>query len=699
MGDKPPGNYKTERIEERIQLKVCEPLDAVQDKEDVQSPSESAIAETSASEASTEANLDADVTVGEKSVLNEPEKLFDCHSADSKSRAGIFVLEDDLLSPGFDEIERMLATNRCLSVEPESFPLERYQPLVLLSKHESAVSYLAIDRLMQTRVKVECFRESLSPDGATLFEQGIKRARRLRNDNVVTVCDFGTTQSGEPYVVSEYDRFVSLEDYLSRVGALEVKNGIDLFVQLCEAMTYLEDKDVSTDGISTAAILLSKRVDGSTCVKIDTTRLLHSALQKCRAENSLTNGDTPLKPDAIVCIGLILFEALTAVSPYHMRRKTDSKNDQPFPSLAQTLPGRAFRRETEELVARCLSREPDRRFDNFQKIKHELLALNEVICYSGDSDVEQVGGKPKSTAKHRKAIAFVCMFAMLVFAAGMVHVSKLRILDYRLQKMPQLNFGVEMFGPFMLVDALQSDPYEHDRSIDIEGKRVTRKMMQDIVNRCVHPRDDRFDDLNGLSKRDNLTQPKTENVLSEVRFTKCTFDPDALDPLNKLTRLETIQFQLCGELKPEVIRRLVSSKSVRKSLNRVTIYSTYLDSKALRELGKLSHLNLTVNDPRIKDRDFEGIRGSHLTRLNIYGTSVTDSGIKILLDKRYEMLDTLEFRSKQVSKQTVLELKAQYPDCHIGIEGSSVYSDVDSPVVTGPNDVFTEEIGTTGNHD
>ena len=93
-------------------------------------------------------------------------------------------------------------------------------------------------------------------------------AMRVRSEHAVRVLDRGQLRDGEPYLVREHVEGRSLEEVVSSWGRLPAPTVVDWVLQAVEAIAQAHSYDVVLDGLTPAAIFLTRRLDGRPWIKV-----------------------------------------------------------------------------------------------------------------------------------------------------------------------------------------------------------------------------------------------------------------------------------------------------------------------------------------------------------------------------------------------------------------------------------------------
>lgn len=299
--------------------------------------------------------------------------------------------------PSDDALRKDLQTNEVrspadsrLTFAPGDFPLERYRPIRRLGTGAAGHVYLCEDLKLRKEVAVKVLR---AVDGEQLiaFQQEAKSTSKLTHPGIVRVFDFGATTGGIPYMVMEYFGGTSLDKLIEASGPLEVELVAQIFSQICDALAVAHQNGVYHRDLKTSNILIKT---GSEEVDV---RLIDFGIASMKAapESLVVQGATivgtpkymspdqclGLKYDArseVYSLGCVMFESLTAVPPFvaDTALETISKhaNESP-PSLSDLRRFHGTAGEFEHIVARCLEKHPDDRYQSMSELASDLHGM------------------------------------------------------------------------------------------------------------------------------------------------------------------------------------------------------------------------------------------------------------------------------------------------------------------------------------
>ena len=242
--------------------------------------------------------------------------------------------------------------------------------------------YLARDSELDRSVAVKLLAENAAGDDG-LRERFVREARlaaRLSHPNIVGVFDAGE-DDGRPYIVMEHVDGETLSDLLARQGRLPPEEARGLALQAARGLAHAHAAGLVHRDIKPQNLLL--REDG-------TLKIADFGIARAAEGTALTQAGTVLGTAAylapeqalgeqatpaadVYSLGAVLYELLTGKPPYEFDSLADLADKQrrhaiaPVRELAPDVP-----RELEEVVMRCLARNPAYRPASAAELEREL---------------------------------------------------------------------------------------------------------------------------------------------------------------------------------------------------------------------------------------------------------------------------------------------------------------------------------------
>jgi hypothetical protein len=257
--------------------------------------------------------------------------------------------------------------------------------------------YEATQQPIGRKVALKVLRPELRSEDGDTFEKRFMREAALtgalQHPNIVTVHDFGRTPEGWCYTVMELIRGADLRTEM-RKGPMSLPFALDIFEQIVRGLGCAHEAGLVHRDVKPANIVLMEGYQGRRVVKI-----LDFGLVKDSEDAGLTTQGTMMgtprymppeqaKGEAVdhradlYSVGVMMYEGLTGVSPYeastamtmalcHIR--------EPYPPMAERVPGVPVPAEVEAVVKRCMAKNPDGRFNGATHLLAELFILREKL--------------------------------------------------------------------------------------------------------------------------------------------------------------------------------------------------------------------------------------------------------------------------------------------------------------------------------
>ena len=310
--------------------------------------------------------------------------------------------------------------------------------------------YRARDDRLQREVAIKVLPDSVAGDKDRLrrFEQEARAAAALNHPNILSVYQFGLTDTGAPYVVMELLQGQTLRERLM-TGALPVRKAVEYAVQITKGLAAAHDRGIIHRDLKPENLFITR--DG-------VVKILDFGLAKLVSSDSNQNTITQLGSQAgavigtmgymapeqlrgqqvdhhcdIFSLGAVLYEMLCGQRAFQGKTQADTvsailKEDptelgQPSSKIPPALV---------RIVQRCLDKDPAERFQSARDLAFNLELLSGSSTSSSGAGVAV--DQPRRQGKIRPWIAA----AVVLIAAG-----GLGVLGWRLFK-PQANGPVAL---------------------------------------------------------------------------------------------------------------------------------------------------------------------------------------------------------------------------------------------------------------
>jgi eukaryotic-like serine/threonine-protein kinase len=253
--------------------------------------------------------------------------------------------------------------------------------------------YRASHAMMKREVAIKLLpTERAGKEGLVRFEREVQLTSRLNSPNTIAIYDYGRTPQGVFYYVMEYIDGFSLEDLVARFGPLPPGRVVHLAKQICAALSEAHSIGLIHRDIKPANIALCERAGVFDVVKVldfglvkelgtdssSTTEASLTGTPLYLAPESITAPDTVDGRSDLYAVGGVAFWLLTGthvfagktiveVCSHHLHTKPET----PSARLGAPLPT-----DLEDVILRCLEKDPAKRYANAEALAEALDACD-----------------------------------------------------------------------------------------------------------------------------------------------------------------------------------------------------------------------------------------------------------------------------------------------------------------------------------
>lgn len=251
------------------------------------------------------------------------------------------------------------------------------------------------------------------------FVREARAAAKLKSEHVAKVHDVGRLENGSPYMVMEHLTGQDLEATLSATGPLQPAIAATYVMQACDAIAEAHDAGVIHRDLKPANLFVTKRANGSPCVKV-----LDFGISKSMADeqmNSMTKTSAIMgspyymSPEQmrssknvdhrtdIWALGVILYQLSTGRVPFPGETITEVcsgvlADEPPALTIIPHIPP-----EFDSIVRRCLQKNPGQRYGNARELAAALTAVAGASPGTSGLNLQVAGGLPGAPAQPRPA--------------------------------------------------------------------------------------------------------------------------------------------------------------------------------------------------------------------------------------------------------------------------------------------------------
>ena len=277
----------------------------------------------------------------------------------------------------------------------------KYRVEETLGKGGMGVVLAARHLLLEERVALKLILSAEpTSDAVQRFLREARAAVKIRSEHVVRVLDVGTLESGSPYIAMELLEGSDLATVLETEGRLPADVAIDYVAQACEALAEAHALGIVHRDLKPANLFVTRRADGRAVVKVldfgiakvipppaatapaaptalalTTTAALLGSPTYMAPEQIRATRDVDARAD-VWSLGVVLFQLVSGDLPFSGSTLFDLcvsiMHDEParLRARASDVPA-----SLDAVIARCLEKEPERRFASVSDLAEALAGV------------------------------------------------------------------------------------------------------------------------------------------------------------------------------------------------------------------------------------------------------------------------------------------------------------------------------------
>lgn len=553
-----------------------------------------------------------------------------------------------------------------------AFSDDRYSVINELGRGGMGTVYKCLDVKLNTEVAVKVVSFTFSPSEVARFHKEAKALARLNHPNILTVRDFGYSNDGTVFLVTDIVRGEGIDSVIESGGAIPLEGALPMFLQICDGLAHAHRNNILHRDLKPSNIMIAAtgKEDDPHIVKLMDFGLAKLQLddQRLTKTGAMVGSPAYMSPEQadakstdersdIYSLGCLMYEVLTGEQPFtagNIPAIMLAQINKPAPKLVDKLPDMIFPLELEAIVAKCLAKKKEDRFQSVIELRNAIAAVDEqlrasnAIYQSGAIGLSGVYNRTGGFLRADNAQVNAAKFKRLPtkVLVGIVAVAVFVLAGF-------FFFTTQTIGVFKKPErmlATTDETVDNNKTFSVEHGRGYVKTFKPPVKKLrvkdtpatgetddwtrVDPRnaDKSLFDLLGLKQIDYLDLSDTDitdqGVLSlanepiqGLKLERTKITDKALAQLNSMKKLEELSLAGCKNITADGLKGIVGLGTFEF----IDISDTNLSDKAFFYLGGCKQLR-TVNANGCKN--ITGVGFGDLRSTMINNLLLQNSGVK-----------------------------------------------------------------------
>jgi len=562
----------------------------------------------------------------------------------------------------------------------------RFDCIELLGTGHIGSVYRARDKVLDKEIAIKVLRENLTPEQCMRFQQEAKLSGRLKHENIVGVFDFGVTENNRPYLVMEFLEGKSLEEILTSSQSIELPLALEIFIQICSAMSHSHANKILHRDLKPTNIILLAEHDPP-LIKIVDFGLARLKDRDDRLTPTRRGVGSPLymapeQADAlrvdersdIYSMGCVMYEVLGGKPPFTGQSPLETlllhKTKEPQ-SLVEAIGIPEMGPPLDGMVRKCLAKDPADRYQSFVDLQADLEDLSqaffgakiEAADIEANDQSEPLFKVPsielESTADRsvptprsfnpKMVIPFLACAMLLLVIVGLT--------IYRGEVSPRSSQSEQADFHFPTYQK-----QEHERGW-LEAKFKVDEFENGIhVKQRIGLLEDgdlaplqRFKEIHDLSLVRSLVTGTGFDALKNVSIdtVQLTSAPVTDEGLKHIARIKGLRALFLEDMRL-VTDRGLAELSASPSLFHIRLSGLHLSEKSLETLQKIKPLSQVVlRNMHITGKGIENLRGiAILSYIQLIRCDITDDALRALSrlpNLKYLVFSEMKLTDRQIA--------------------------------------------------
>lgn len=576
-----------------------------------------------------------------------------------------------------------------------AFSDDRYSVINELGRGGMGTVYKCLDVKLNTEVAVKVVSFTFSPSEVARFHKEAKALAKLNHPNILTVRDFGYSNDGTVFLVTDIVRGEGIDSVIESGGAIPLEGALPMCLQICDGLAHAHKNGILHRDLKPSNIMIAAtgKEDDPHIVKLMDFGLAKLQLddQRLTKTGAMVGSPAYMSPEQadgkptdersdIYSLGCLMYEVLTGEQPFtagSIPALMLAQINKPAPKLVDKLPDMIFPVELEELIAKCLAKKKEDRFQNVIELRNAVASVDEqlratnAIYLSGAIGLSGVYNRTGGFLRADNAQINAAKFKRLPFGA-LVGIMSLALLVlagffyFTLQR-------AEIFKPVVKADPVEAralERNEHEFSVP-DGRGSVRKSRvkttptlskpgesDEWTTVGSHGTDKKLYELLDSKQVDYLNLSDSDvtdqGVLSlaskpiiGLRLERTEVTDKALAELGKMKKLEELSLKGCKNITDESLKAIVGLRKFEF----VDISDTNLSDTVFFYLGGCKQLRTVIADncKNITGSGFGDLKSTMINSLILKGSGIKCANLVNL--ERVPMLATIDLSNNDLTDQ------------------------------------------------
>jgi len=281
--------------------------------------------------------------------------------------------------PGIRPATQTIISTTESSREAKPLIVNKYELIREMGRGGMGIVYEAVNKQLDKKVAIKKMREevSLNPREKKKFLREAKISAKLHHSNIVDIYDI-IEEDGVVYLVFEYVNGKTLEEILNERQKLNVKESIDVILQVCKALQFAHNERIVHRDLKPSNIMITSdnsfkvmdfgiaREAKNTVSRVSGGKDTSGTLAYMAPEQELGTYDA--KAD-IFSLGVCLYEMLTGELPFKGPNFYLQKEKMTYRKIREINP--EIPQEIESIIDKCLQADKEKRYTSTQGLMEE----------------------------------------------------------------------------------------------------------------------------------------------------------------------------------------------------------------------------------------------------------------------------------------------------------------------------------------